>query len=79
MKNCYECNRTFVDKVKDKLKECVCHRWLMGDHDNAHKYDALRFLCVECYHEQIRTERIKNRAKLELTPKKPKVKRKEKK
>ena len=79
MKNCNDCGRVFVKKIKDATKECVCSKWLCGEEmDNERRYDFLQYLCQDCDHEKHRTDRIRDRAERELTPgkihKKPKEK-----
>ena len=83
MKRCYVCERTFVKKVKDINKECTCHKWLCSelceDLKDIQEIDVLRFMCEDCFGEQKRSSRLRQRAERELTPNKKATKLKEKK
>jgi len=82
MKRCYLCERDFVEEVKDIDKECICHKWLCSELcenlKDVQKIKALRFMCKDCYSEQKRSNRLRDRTKRELTPSKKETKRKEK-
>ena len=78
MKKCYVCDREFVEKVKNAIRECLCHKWLIGEKDTIDDSEFIQFMCKDCYNEERRSKRIRDRAERELTPEHKKSKGKEK-
>ena len=67
-KKCVICDRKFVDKVKDKVKECVIHLPIFACTADMETVDHLGFICQDCHHEKSRMKLLRNRVERESKP-----------